>query len=183
MGVTPYLNGGAVMAAKTKAGLYRRPSVPMTEERARAFLVNYRNTGRFHLSCELTGMTSDTVKKYMKRDPDFAADVEEAKELWIDEFLVSAAVRRAVEGVDEPIIGGKERDQVVTHRRVYSDSLLNQLLKANRPEFREKGNEGSKDSGSGGVMIIPAGPTNVDDWQAKFGRLATGDPEDRGENL
>jgi hypothetical protein len=65
-----------------------------------------------------------------KRDPDFAARWADALEEACD-ALEAEARRRAVEGVEEPVVSAGKL--VCTVRR-YSDTLLLALLRAHRPE-------------------------------------------------
>lgn len=53
--------------------------------------------------------------------------------------VLDAATERAVDGVDEPIIGrtGKDCDGVITTKRRYSDKLAEVLLKATDSRFRD----------------------------------------------
>lgn len=75
-----------------------------------------------------------------KTDEVFAAQWDEALETAIDAMELEAR-RRAVEGVEKPIVGriGKDQDGIITTVREYSDSLMTLLLKAHRPDkYRER---------------------------------------------
>ena len=71
-------------------------------------------------------------------DPDFAARMREACDEAID-LLEAEARRRALDGVEEPIIRGgdflRQDDGSIAVIRRYSDRLLELLLKAHRPEI------------------------------------------------
>lgn len=71
-----------------------------------------------------------------KNDPEFA-------EAWLlaleagNDVLEAEALRRAVDGVDEPVF--TQKGELAGHVRKYSDTLLALLLKAHLPEkFRER---------------------------------------------
>ena len=71
-------------------------------------------------------------------DPAFAARMREACDEAID-LLEAEARRRALDGVEEPIIRGgeflRQDDGSIAVIRRYSDRLLELLLKAHRPEI------------------------------------------------
>ena len=73
--------------------------------------------------------------EWKKEDPEFAKRVDDAIEKGVD-ALESEAVRRARDGVDEPVYYQGSKCGVV---RKYSDTLLIFLLKGKRPDtYRER---------------------------------------------
>lgn len=88
------------------------------------------------------GISRSRVYDIRKEDAEFAAAWDEAEETAVDS-LEGEARRRALEGIDEPVvyqgtISTDEKGQPVTVKR-YSDTLLMFLLKAHRPEkYRER---------------------------------------------
>lgn len=150
---------------------YKKPAVEFTYERRMRFLYELRRTGLMHRAAELVGVSTSSVTTARKKEPAFDEAVRQAKDRYVDEVLVTAATRRAVEGVPKPIIGGRWRDEIITHETVYSDALLSLLLKSARPEFRESSADPSKyDLGTNaGVVVIPAGPSTPQEWEEKFG--------------
>ena len=131
------------------------------------------------------------------------ADHWRANDEWFDELfgyavaeacdnLEAEAHRRAVEGVDEPVIyqgmpttvtGEDGRQRMLTVKR-YSDSLLQLLLKGNMPDkYRENAKVDVSHSAAGGVLIVPGGigaaewATAAAEQQAKYAG-STG--EDKG---
>lgn len=160
---------------------WRKPPVKVTEEIKLRYLYELRKSGLMSLSAELVGVSDTAIADARKKDPEFEEAVQQAKCRHTDEVLIKAAIERAVNGVQKPIVGGKFKDEIIAYERIYSDGLLSQLLKARSAEFREPGKEsGAYDTGNGGVLIIPAAPATIDDWQAQFGSMAkgtTGRPE------
>lgn len=153
----------------------RKPPVEFTPERKEQFLEAYRQTGLLYRSAELAGISLTTLHDHKKKDQAFAEACEEAKQCWVDEVLVAEAVRRATEGCEEPIIGGKERDTIVAYKKVYSDGLMTALLRANRQEFRTGESEAGGGPGSSPVMFIPmAVPGSMDEWEDRFSEAAKG---------
>jgi len=162
---------------------YKRPKpfVEFTLERKQEFLDLFRNHpdlgGRKGLCAEAVGVAASTVQHHVKNDPEFAEAYQEAHQAWIDENLFTPALKRARDGVEKPIIGGKFKDEIICHVREYSDSLTLALLRAHRPEFRD--NQAAAGIGvgggqTGGVMIVPAAPLNMEDWQKHYGDMAKG---------
>lgn len=138
----------------------------------RIFLEHFRTFGVQHLAAEAAGVSARTVRTHLKEDKAFLEEYEEAEGAFAD-ALEAAAWQRATQGTLEPIIGGKDRDIVVTHVRKYSDRLLEVLLRAKRPEkFRENVKIEADVNHKGGVLFIPALPGghgvggSLDDWEA-----------------
>ena len=82
------------------------------------------------------GYCVSTFRDARNRDPEFLAAWDEAME------EARGAVecelhRRAVEGWEEPIYGGKYKERIVGTTRRYSDRLLELRAKALLPEYRE----------------------------------------------
>lgn len=161
--------------SKPSEKMPRKPPVEFTPDRKEVFIEAYRRTGLVYLSAEAAGVSDWTVQDHRKKDPEFNQLCEQAKQRWVDEVLVTEAVRRATEGCEEPIIGGKERDTIVAYKRVYSDGLMSALLRANRQEFRTGETEAGGGPGSSPVMFIPmAVPGTMDEWEERFSEAAKG---------
>jgi hypothetical protein len=111
------------------------------------FLKELARRGNVSDAARKAGAGRRTVYQWREAEEGFAAAWDEALEVAIDR-LESEAWRRAVEGVKKPIIGrvGKDEDGILTddkgrplYLQEYSDSLMNTLLKAHRPEkYRER---------------------------------------------
>jgi hypothetical protein len=152
------------------------PVVEFTQERQERFLEYYRATGLKGTSAEFAGISPSAVSALEAKDKDFAASVRAAKDLWVENVLVKAAVRRAVEGVQRPVIGGKFKDEVICHETIYSDGLLSKMLDGYQPEIYKPSMAPTTGASgaAGGVLVIPASPENMDHWQLQFGNLAQG---------
>lgn len=156
-----------------------KPMVPFTSERKEQYLELFRTHpdlgGRKYLCAEAVGVSGSTIDYHVKNDPEFAQALEDARQAWIDEHLFSAALKRARDGVERPILGGKFKDEIITYEKVYSDSMMLAMLRAHKPEFKDKDGSGMSQSGSGGgVLIVPGAPATINDWQNQFGDLARG---------
>ena len=156
-----------------------KPMVPFTSDRKQQFLDLFRShpelKGCRALCAEAVGVSITTLYDHLKRDPEFAEAFEDALQAFIDENMFAPALKRARDGVERPIIGGKFKDEIVTYERVYSDSLMAMMLRAHRAEFKDgKDAANMTASGTGGVLIVPGAPATINDWQNQFGDLARG---------
>jgi hypothetical protein len=169
---------------------YRRPSRPFTYELRMKFLWALAQCGFLYLAAARVGVSPATVRTYRKQEKEFDDACTQAIELATESVLLREAQRRAVEGVDVPIIGGQFKDEVVAYERRYSDGLLKMLIQGRRPEFRDgpRGTDGKYPMGQGGVILIPsqqtviaipgktAQQTAIDAWAENMGELARGEP-------
>lgn len=118
-----------------------RATTKATRQRARdAFLVELAQRGNVSVAAIAGGMSRNWYYDQRAADSEFAVAWDDALETAIDAMELEAR-RRAVEGVEKPLIGrvGKDQDGIITTVREYSDSLMALLLKAHRPEkYRER---------------------------------------------
>jgi len=113
----------------------------LTPARQVRFLKALAETGSVATSAAVAGTSRTRVYELRKTDPAFASAWEDSEEIAADR-LEEEARRRAVKGVEEPLVSaGKlvrdENGQPITIRR-YSDNLLLALIKAHRPPQRER---------------------------------------------
>ena len=99
-------------------------------------------TGNVTAAARVAGTSRTRAYQLRKTDAGFAAAWDEAEQVAADK-LEAETWRRAVEGVEEPLVsGGKlvrdDNGQPIAIRR-YSDQLLIALLRAHRPDkFRDR---------------------------------------------
>jgi hypothetical protein len=139
------------------------------------FCVEYQNHNLITKAAKVVPEVSvSAIRHHMKNNPMFQAMVEEAKIVYRDK-IVQTVYQRAVEGIDEPIIGGMARDQIVAYKKVYSDRLLE--LEAKRVEhgYRDKG--GVEINTGGGVLVVQAGNMDQQSWEEKYGAMTQESPE------
>lgn len=112
-----------------------------TRQRARdAFLVELARRGNISDAASVAGLSRSFFYEWRAADPEFAAQWDEALAIAIDS-AEHEAWRRAVEGIDKPLIGrvGKDEDGIITVIKEYSDQILLRILSAHRPEkWRER---------------------------------------------
>lgn len=90
--------------------------------------------GNVSRACKAAGVSRDAAYDHQRADPAFAAQWADALEQAAD-WLEREAWRRAVKGVDKPVY---QKGAKVGTVREFSDPLLIQLLKANKPDkYRE----------------------------------------------
>src|SRR6516165_12683202 len=113
----------------------------LTRERQERFLKALADTGIVSAAVEIAGTSRTRVYELRKRDPAFAAGWEEAEERAAD-ALEAEAWRRAVDGVQEPLVAGgkvvRDDDGQPLAIRRYSDTLMLALLKARRPPRHQR---------------------------------------------
>jgi hypothetical protein len=104
---------------------------PWTPTIQTRFLEALADTGNVRHAALHIKRSPTTVYKHRQRDPAFAAAWDAALNSAMDTVLEVEAIRRAVEGVEQPVY--YQGAQVGT-RREYSDTLLIFLLKGWKPE-------------------------------------------------
>lgn len=95
-----------------------------------AYLAAYSILGSVTYSCKCAGITNPLIYTWKKDDPLFVEYYEMAEQAHT-EYMEIEAQRRAVMGVPEEVY---YQGEVVGHKRNYSDSLLQFLLKGKRPD-------------------------------------------------
>lgn len=124
------------------------------------------------------GVTLVTVNVHMKKDKNFAAACEAARQMIADR-VDETAHHVALEGVLEPIFS---KDGVLLgHKRVFNGNILAMLMRRFQPEYRDKA-ELDVNHG-GGVLLIPMGgpvPTTPEDNQRNGELLAIAHSKEPG---
>lgn len=118
----------------------------------RAYLAAYALTGKLMVAAELSGVTARTTLNWRNNDEDeaFQAAFASARALAGD-ILEAEIMRRAVEGIDEPVY---QQGRLVGFVRRYSDRLLEMAAKGAFPEkYRERFEHMGKD----GAPLFAAG--------------------------
>lgn len=93
-------------------------------------------TGSLQRAADLCGVTVGALQKQMKDDSEFSEIVETALRRYGD-LIRDAARSRAVEGYLVPMLGGKDRDQIVAYEPKFSDRLMELELKRVDPSYRD----------------------------------------------
>jgi len=132
----------ATKATAKKRGAHARPDWPGR------FLEELSKCGNVTASCEAVGVNRVTAYRRQEANEAFAAAWEEAVDKGV-EGLIDEAKRRAYKGVPEPVGFYQGEPGAIVQR--YSDSLLMFLVKARRPEYKDR--VALEHTGSGGGPI------------------------------
>lgn len=92
------------------------------------YLETLAETGTYSRAADSVKVSQHYSREYRKNNPEFQALCAEALSRHRDVFLLEAQ-RRAVNGVIAPIIGGRNKDEIIAHEIKYSDRLLELFLK------------------------------------------------------
>ncbi len=101
---------------------------PFTEELIVPYLEALEKTGQYIRAADAVQVQYKETVAYRKENPEFQELCNEAMERFSSQFI-DAARNRAVDGWKEPIVGGRERNEIVAHKINYSDRLLELFLK------------------------------------------------------
>lgn len=118
-------------------------------------------TGFKTRACMAAGVSRMTVDSHIENDPDFAEAHQEALDRYHARFMEHWETL-VYEGTDEPIIGGKDKDEVVTYKKVYPTNLIAMEARRVEPGFKERSEIDLK--GGGGVLVVPANASQ-EEWQ------------------
>lgn len=140
------------------------------------YLDEWRRTGSPAAAREFIKRDRRTVQMWRARNPVFNAQCESCAEAVVADFEVEAK-RRAVEGVERPMVSG---GKVVAKVREYSDSLLSLLLRANAPEkYRPRIDPAVSVHASGPIRVT----FKIGDKALESGKTIDGEAESAGGDL
>lgn len=122
------------------------------------FLEAYMSHGRFGGAALAAGVSGQTIHNYLEEDPVFADAFDIAESVHRDR-IEEEFYHRAMVGDEEPIIGGRNRDEVVATVRRKSERLLEKLINHHLPKYRENKKEIDVNF-KGGVLAIGAAMTS-----------------------
>lgn len=131
----------------------------VTPESLGRFLEVYMECGHKAKAALAAGLSYDSIRRAEKDDPEFAAEVEQAHELF-SARLSEAAYKAAVEGWKVPKYDAK--GNLCGHEWKFSERILELLLKRHDPAFREKADIDVKHSG--GVVVVQAPALMPGSW-------------------
>jgi hypothetical protein len=130
----------------------------MTKQRA--FLAAFCVSANFSKAADAAKIKRGSHYRWLRDDPNYAALFEAAK-VEAGQTLEDEAIRRAHEGVLEPVFYKGKPAGVI---RVYSDSLLQTLLKGFLPEkYRERGSLEVSGPAGGPIALADANLASLDD--------------------
>jgi hypothetical protein len=112
----------------------RPDAATRTRQQLEQYLEGVRQFGTLIHACQLAHVSPHTIYAWREHDETFVLRENEAQE-HLTQDLEREALRRALEGFDRPVY---QKGELVGYERVYSESLMNTLLRARRPDkYRE----------------------------------------------
>lgn len=103
---------------------------PLPESGKIDLLAHLTASGSLQKAADSAGLSVSLIRRHMSGDPEFFAAVDAAARASRVSILEDEAMRRAVEGVEEPVY---QSGVLVGVKRVYSDKLLQMMLAAADP--------------------------------------------------
>jgi len=123
---------------KKRENIYRIKFDSFTEDLHPAYLSALEETGMYQYAADMVNCNVHNIQDYRRDNPDFQDLCNQAIDRYRGSFIL-AAQERAIDGYKIPIIGGRNRDQIITYETRYSDRLMELFLKrASTGEFTEK---------------------------------------------
>lgn len=155
------------------------------------YLEEYSQTGLKNHSAGLAGCSYSAIATYRDKHPEFKAQEDEAYEKY-RESLIKEAQRRGKQGIEQEVFGtlpGKNAGTgVVGTRRVYSDKMLELVIKRDDPKYREasqyrKVDQNTTHSGFVGSATIDTSKLNTEEKKQLLDLLQKARPEDDTEKV
>lgn len=157
------------------------------------FLRAFATTGIIKTGLDAAGVSRDLVTSHWRKDCEwFKRKFVEAEQEAAD-LIEAEYVRRAVQGVDEPVIYQGQPTLITDPEtgeprlftvKKYSDSLMTNLMKARRPETFGDKSKVTVDGQVGPVLVVP-GTQTMDEWikatEAAQAKYAGNQGEDSNE--
>ena len=140
--------------------------IQFTDDKKEGFCKAYANCGRMYQAAKKVGVTYECVRSHLKIDLEFQTLFEEARQAYADKVHQTVELV-AIEGVDKPIVGGRNKDRIITYEKVFATNILAMEMKRTNPEYREKSEVDV--NVQGGVLLIPA-PMTQEAWIEKFAK-------------
>lgn len=117
-------------------------------------------TGRKQQAADAAGVCVSLVLRHRDNDPEFNNAVDAALQKYHDK--VHTLAYKLMDGVKEPIVGGKDKDQIVAHKMVHATNLLAMEMRRVNPEYKERAEV--EHTGNNGVLIVPETAKSVEDF-------------------
>jgi hypothetical protein len=152
-------------------------ALKMTAERKAAIVKYVQNHGPYKGKlCRGFEISMNCLNHHLNTDEDFKTGWDLAVSEYYD-ALENEAYRRAFVGEMEPVIGGKDKDQIVTYIARKSDRLMEVMLKARRGDIFKDKVQVDQTIHSGVLAVQPANAA-PDDWETTHGDAARGGSAD-----
>ena len=142
-------------------------------ERKEKFLDEFIKWGRMGESAKAAGVATNTVRKGMEEDDEFAAAVAEAGQIYKDKLIGHH---------QDLVFNGTLKEHydrngnLVSSETIYPIRLIELELKKHDSGYREK--QEIQHQQSGGVLIAPAEMGTIDNWEKKYGKVIEHEEDD-----
>jgi redox-regulated HSP33 family molecular chaperone len=144
--VVPYKDSRAILAKKKR----------------RVFLGVLAQTGRVSEAARACGFTdTSTLQKFRRNDEDFAEAWDHALEA-AAHVLEEEAIRRATEGVLEPVF---YKGKVTGYKTNYSDTLMMFILRGLKPSVYRENARGGDVNVNFGIAVLPMTAQSDEQWE------------------
>ena len=137
------------------------------------FLKEYAKWGRMGESASAAGVSTQTVRKALEDDEEFAEAMLMQEEEYRDKLIGHH---------QDLLFNGTEKKHydrngnLVSEETVYPIRLIEMELKKHDSGYREK--QEIKHDHTGGVLVAPAEMATIGDWESKFGKMKDITPDD-----
>jgi hypothetical protein len=136
------------------------------------FLETYRKWGRMGEAAAAAGVSTQTVRKHIDEDEDFAEALmiaeEEYREKLIghhQDLVFNGTIKKSFD----------RNGNVVSEETIYPIRLIELELKKHDSGYREK--QEISHQHSGGVLVAPADMGSIEDWEKKFSNMKDVTPD------
>ncbi len=134
----------------------------LAKKKRRVFLDVLAQTGRVAEASRACGYTDTaTLQKFRRNDEDFAEAWDYALEA-AAHVLEDEAIRRATEGVLEPVF---YKGQVAGYKTNYSDPLLMFILRGLKPGTYRENARGGETNINFGIAVLPMTAQSEEQWE------------------
>ncbi len=136
----------------------------LAKKKRRVFLEVLAKTGRVAEAARACGYTDTaTLQHFRRNDEDFAEAWEHALEA-AAHVLEEEAIRRATEGVLEPVF---YKGHVAGYKTNYSDTLLMFILRGLKPGVYRENARGGDTNINFGIAVLPMTAQNEGQWEER----------------
>lgn len=142
---------------------YQDSRAVLAKKKRKVFLSILAKTGQVAVAARACGHTdTSTFQHFRRHDEDFAEDWNHALEAAAN-ILEEEAVRRAIEGVLEPVY---YKGEIAGYKTNYSDTLMMFILRKLDPSYRDTSRGGDMNINFG-IAVLPITAQNDDQWEQR----------------
>jgi len=141
---------------------HKHSRVVLAKKKRNVFLSILAKTGKVAEAARACGHTdTSTFQKFRRNDEEFAEAWDEALEA-AAHVLEAEAIRRATEGVLEPVF---YKGEVAGYKTNYSDTLLMFVLRGLKPGVYRENARGGDTNINFGIAVLPMTAKSEEKWE------------------